>query len=193
MTMQANRSQAPQEFRVIPPTTYATAFLVLLGGVVPLAALGFMLWSGNPPLDRLTQVSPALVIIPVVLALLFFAMKRRSVALVGGILDVRAALFRERTPIADIDLERARAVDLAERVDLHPTVKTMGMSLPGFHAGRFRLRGNLAKAFCLVTDRRRVLWLPLHNGKDQLLLSVERPQVLLDALHAAMAGHARRA
>ncbi|MGV8921738.1 MAG: hypothetical protein ACOH1L_00100 [Thermomonas sp.] len=191
--MQANRSQATRNFAVIPPPTYANAFLVLIGGVVPLVALGFMLWSGNPPLDRLTQVSPALVIIPAVLALLFFAMKRRSVALVGHVLDVRAALFRERTPIADIDLERARLVDLAERMDLRPAVKTMGMSLPGFHAGRFRLRGKLAKAFCLVTDRQRVLWLPLHNGKDQLLLSVERPQDLLDALRATMDAHARRA
>lgn len=184
--MQFNRSQATRNFAVTPPPTYAIALLVLIGGVVPLVALGFMLWSGNPPLDRLTQVSPALVIIPAVLALLFFAMKRRSVALVGNVLDVRAALFRERTPIADIDLERARLVDLAERLELRPVVKTMGMSLPGFHAGHFRLRGKLAKAFCLITDRQRVLWLPLHNGKDQLLLSVERPQDLLDALRATM-------
>lgn len=184
--MQFNRSQATRNFAVTPPPTHAIALLVLIGGVVPLVALGFMLWSGNPPLDRLTQVSPALLIIPAVLALLFFAMKRRSVALVGNVLDVRAALFRERTPIADIDLERARLVDLAERLELRPVVKTMGMSLPGFHAGHFRLRGKLAKAFCLITDRQRVLWLPLHNGKDQLLLSVERPQDLLDALRATM-------
>ncbi|MDI1251950.1 hypothetical protein [Thermomonas sp.] len=191
--MQANRSPATRNFTVTPPPTYAIAFLVLIGGVVPLAALGFMLWSGNPPLDRLTQVSPALGIIPVVLALLFFAMKRRSVTLVGHVLDVRAALFRERTPIADIDLDHARLVDLAERMDLRPAVKTMGMSLPGFHAGHFRLRGKLVKAFCLITDRQRVLWLPLHNGTDQLLLSVERPQALLDALRAAMDGRAGRA
>ncbi|MEO6155556.1 MAG: hypothetical protein ABIP16_07495 [Thermomonas sp.] len=160
------------------------ALLVMLGGVLPLLAIGVMLWFRSPPLDGLTQVSPALVIVPVVLALLLLAMKRRSVQLVGGVLDVRAALFRERTLIADIDLERARLVDLAERTDLRPLIKTNGMSLPGFHAGRFRLRGKLAKAFCLVTDRRRVLWLPLHDNKQQLLLSVEQPQALLDALRA---------
>ena len=44
-----------------------------------------------------------------------------------------------------------------------------------------------AKAFCLLTQRQRVLWLPLRGGKEQLLLSLERPQALLDALvaHAA--------
>src|SRR5690606_17404219 len=101
--------------------------------------------------DGLARFLPVLVMLALVLGLSLLAMKRRSVALVGHVLDVRAALFRERTPIADIDLERARLVDLAERMDLRPAVKTMGMSLPGFHAGRFRLRGKLAKAFCLVT------------------------------------------
>ncbi|MEO5630105.1 MAG: hypothetical protein ABIQ62_10110 [Thermomonas sp.] len=182
--MSASRGGMKRSFAVIPPPMYAMVFLVVLGGVLPLVAIGIMLWFGNPPLDGLKQVSPALVIVPAVLALLFFAMKRRSVDLASGVLDVRAAIYRERTSIADIDLERARLVDLAERTDLRPLIKTNGMSLPGFDAGRFRLRGKLAKAFCLVTDRRRVLWLPLYDGKHQLLLSVEHPQALLDALRA---------
>ena len=182
--MHDNRGGMKRSFAVIPPPMYAMVFLVVLGGVLPLLAIGVMLWFGNPPLDGLSQVSPALLIVPAVLGLLFLAMKRRSVELASGVLDVRAAIFRERTPIADIDLERARLVDLAERTDLRPMLKTNGMSLPGFHAGRFRLRGKLAKAFCLVTDRRRVLWLPLHDGKQQLLLSLEQPQALLDALRA---------
>ena len=190
--MQANRSQATRHFAVTPPPTYAIAFMVLLGGVLPFLMIAGMLWFGRMDSDGLIRFLPALLIVALVLGISLLAMKRRSVALVGHVLDVRAALFRERTPIADIDLERARLVDLAERMDLRPAVKTMGMSLPGFHAGRFRLRGKLAKAFCLVTDRRRVLWLPLHNGKDQLLLSVERPQDLLDALRATMDAHARR-
>jgi hypothetical protein len=191
--MPGDRPGVGRDFAVIPPPASATVFLVLLGGVLPLAILGGMLWSGNPPPDGLVQMSAALVILPVVIAALGFAMKRRSVQLVDGILDVRAALYRERTPIAGLDLDRARIVDLAERTELRPLIKTNGMSLPGFHAGRFRLRGKLAKAFCLVTDRRRVLWLPLHNREDQLLLSVERPQALLDALHAAADRQSSRA
>ena len=190
--MQANRSQTTRNFAVTPPPSYALAFMVGLGGLLPLAIIAGMLWFRRMDSDGLLRLLPVLVIVVLVLALSLIAMKRRSVALVGSVLDVRAALFRERTPIADIDLERARLVDLAERMDLRPVVKTLGMSLPGFHAGRFRLRGKLVKAFCLITDRHRVLWLPLHNGKDQLLLSVERPQDLLDALRATMDAHARR-
>lgn len=158
--------------------------MVLVGGVLPLLAMGFAFWFSPEARTGMSQAWPVLVLVPLLLAFLFFAMKRRSVELANGVLDVRAALFRERTPVADIDLERARLVDLAERTDLRPLLKTNGMSLPGFYAGRFRLRGKLAKAFCLVTDRRRVLWLPLHDGKQQLLLSLEQPQALLDALRA---------
>ncbi len=191
--MQPNRSQATRDFAVTPSPAYAFAFLVSTVVVLPLLIIAGMLWFGRMDNDALIRFLPMLVILVLVLGLSLLAMQRRSVSLVGQVLDVRAALFRERTPIADIDLERARVVDLAERMDLRPAVKTMGMSLPGFHAGRFRLRGKLVKAFCLITDRSRVLWLPLHNGKDQLLLSVERPQDLLDALRATVDGHARRA
>lgn len=190
--MQTHRNQATLDFSVIPPPGYAIAFLVLLGGVVPFLLLARVLWFRDPPLAGWTEVLPVLVVVPLVLGLLAAAMKRRSVVLAGGMLEVRAAIYRERIPIADIDLASARVVDLAERTELRPVIKTNGMSLPGFSAGHFRLRGKLAKAFCLLTDRRRVLWLPLHNGKDQLLLSIERPQALLDALHAAADGEVRR-
>ena len=122
--------------------------------------------------------------IPLVVALLLLAMRRRSATLQDGILEIRAALYRKRVAVAELDLARARIVDLNERTELRPWLKSNGMSMPGFHAGHFRLRGDFGKAFCLLTQRRRVLWLPLRDGKQQLLLSLERPQALLDALHA---------
>lgn len=191
--MTSNRSQQMQDFPVLPPPVHATTFLVLLGGVVPFLVLAGVLWFRQMDLDGLVRLWPAIVMVVLALGFSLLAMQRRSVNMVGGVLDVRAALFRERTPIADIDLARARVVDLAEHKMLSPVLKTWGMSLPGFHAGRFRLRGKLAKAFCLITDRRRVLWLPLQNGNDQLLLSLERPQALLDSLHAATGGRPRPA
>lgn len=190
--MQANRNRAPQDFTVIAPSTHATTFLVLAGGVLPFLIIVGMVWFGRMDDAGLTELLPAVVIVVLVLGLSIVAMKRRSVCLAGNVLDIRAALFRQLTPVADIDLARARVVDLAEKTELSPFIKTLGMSMPGFHAGRFRLRGKVAKAFCLITDRHRVLWLPFHDGKDQLLLSVERPQALLDALQAAMDRQAGR-
>ena len=190
--MQAKDNRAIRTFEVIPPPTYATAFLVVLGGVLPLLIIVGMLWFRRMDSEGLIRFIPVLVGVAALMGLSLLAMKRRSVALVDAILDVRAALFHARTPVADLDLERARVVDLADRMDLRPAVKMLGMSLPGFHAGRFRLRGKLAKAFCLITDRQRVLWLPLRNGKDQLLLSVDRPQALLEVLRATMDARPQR-
>lgn len=169
-------------FEVEPPPAYAIWLLVGLGGVLPLAAIGLGLWSTRGAFAW-RPLLPVLLLLPAVLGLLLFALRRRSVELRDGVLDVRAALFRRRVPASGIDLARARIVDLDERTELRPLLKTHGMSLPGFHAGNFRLRGGFARAFCLVTARQRVLWLPLRDGKSQLLLSLSQPQALLDALH----------
>ena len=177
------RAQAPQSFAVSPPSTLARMMLVLLGGALPLGIIG-ALWLTHRPMHG---ALPALVVIPLVLVFLLLAMRRRSVALRDGVLEVRAALYRKRVAVAELDLERARIVSLEERTELRPWLKSNGMSMPGFHAGHFRLRGDFGKAFCLLTQRERVLWLPLRDGKQQLLLSLERSQALLDALRASAA------
>lgn len=176
------KTPATQTFDVTPPPAYAWMLLVVLGGVLPLGIIA-ALWLSGEPMPA-SGVVPALAIVSVVLALLLLATKRRSVELHDGMLEVRAALFRHRVAVSQLDLARARVVDLAERTELRPILKTGGMSIIGFHAGRFRLREKFGKAFCLLTDRRRVLWLPQRDGKDQLLLSLQHPQALLDALRA---------
>jgi len=179
------KTSAPQDFAVTPPTAHAWLFLCLLGGVLPLAIVGTLVLTQPDLGAELRKTGPVLVILPLVLAGLALMMRRRAVELRDGMLEVRAAMYRKRVAPAELDLERARTVDLAERTELRPLVKTNGMSMPGFHAGHFRLREGLGKAFCLLTDRHRVLWLPMRDGKGQLLLSLERPQALLDALRAA--------
>lgn len=173
----------PKSFAVTPPPVHAWVLLIGLGGVLPLSIIGALWLSGKPiPASGLL---PTLIGVSAVLAVLLLATKRRSVELRDGVLDVRAALFRQRVAVTQLDLDRARIVDLAERTELRPVLKTGGMSMPGFHAGRFRLREKFARAFCLLTDRHRVLWLPLRDGRDQLLISLEHPQAVLDELKAA--------
>ncbi|QIL20084.1 hypothetical protein [Thermomonas sp. HDW16] len=176
------KTRASQSFAVSPPPAHAWMLLVALGGVLPLGIIGALWFSGQQA--QLSGVATALVIVPLVLALLLLAMKRRSVELRDGVLDVRAALFRHRVAVSELDLANARVVDLRERTELRPVLKTGGMSIIGFDAGNFRLRHKFGKAFCLLTDRHRVLWLPERNGTSQLLLSLAQPQAMLDALRA---------
>lgn len=154
---------------------------------IAIAALPMLFIAGLLPVlpatgrRELVELWPILAIALLLAPLLMLAMARRTVLLEDGMLVVKAALHTRRLPVAALAPERARIVDLDERTGLRPLLRTFGMALPGFQAGWFRQREGLRRVFCLLTDRRRVLWLPVSDGAD-LMLSLERPQALLDAL-----------
>ena len=111
---------------------------------------------------------------------LSWMVRRRHIRLNNRELQITATLYTRKVAVEAIDLSQARVVSLDEHTHLKPRLKTTGFSVPGFHAGYFRLR-NLTKAFCLITDRTRVLSLPLRDG-GLILLSPEQPRALLDRL-----------
>lgn len=114
-----------------------------------------------------------------------WAFFRRRVELAGNVLDVRSTLYRRRTPVADLLLDQAEVVDLSRDRRYGIRFKTNGYSMPGFYSGHFRLQGG-GKGFALVTDRARTLVIPVRGGSS-LLLSMERPQALLEALRKVAA------
>ncbi|MCR8713947.1 PH domain-containing protein [Stenotrophomonas indicatrix] len=114
-----------------------------------------------------------------------WAFFRRRVELEGNVLDVRSTLYRRRTPVADLLLDQAEVVDLGRDRRYGIRFKTNGYSMPGFYSGHFRLQGG-GKGFALVTDRARTLVIPVRGGST-LLLSLERPQALLEALRKVAA------
>ncbi len=177
-------SASAREFALAPMS--AAPWLVMGGTAVAVLVLVLAL----PDAD----VSPAgragvALVAALLLALPLLAMRRRRIALDGDLLLVWATFYTRRVPVAALDLARARVVDLAEHTDYAPMLGINRFGLPGLAAGHFLLR-NRARAFCLLTDRRRVLVLPQRDGPT-LLLSPERPRDLLDAL-GAMAGGGRR-
>ncbi|MDT9581490.1 hypothetical protein RS982_09255 [Stenotrophomonas indicatrix] len=114
-----------------------------------------------------------------------WAFFRRRVELAGNVLDVRSTLYRRSTPVADLLLDQAEVVDLSRDRRYGIRFKTNGYSMPGFYSGHFRLQGG-DKGFALVTDRARTLVIPVRGGST-LLLSLERPQALLEALRKVAA------
>ena len=172
-----------QRFAVPPPGKAAWAVLLLLAVVLPAIAVGMAFWL-EPAADPGERWILAAVMAFVLLvgAGLSAAMTRRRVELAGTVLTVRAALYTRRVPVAALDPGQARVLDLREHPQLRPLLKTNGFALPGFHAGHFRLRSR-EPAFVLYTDPSRVLLLPVAGDKP-LLLGLERPQALLQALQA---------
>ena len=138
------------------------------------------LLARQAPIGQLTANGLLLLFLLVLGGALTWLHGRRHIAVQGRELQVTATLYRKRVAVDALDLASARIVDLAEHTELRPLLKTSGFSMPGFAAGHFRLR-DLRKVFCLLTDRSRVLVLPLRDG-TLLLLSPEKPQALLQQL-----------
>jgi hypothetical protein len=150
---------------------------------IPLIAVGFIILCARGQATGLANVEASglhVLFLLVLGAALTWIYGRRHIVLKGRDLRVTATLYRKRVPVDALGLANARIVDLAEHTDLRPLLKTRGFRLPGFAAGHFRLR-DLRKTFCLLTERSRVLVLPLRDG-TLLLLSPEKPQALLQQL-----------
>ncbi|HEO8484701.1 TPA: hypothetical protein UMF72_003027 [Stenotrophomonas maltophilia] len=145
----------------------------------------------SPPWFRMGgSAAWSLIVIAVLAVGLGAAFFRRRVELAGSVLDVRSTMYRRRVPVAQLRLDQAEVVDLQRDRRYGIRVKTNGYSMPGFYSGHFRLQGG-GKGFALVTDRARVLALPVSDGST-LLLSVDRPQALLDALRKVAASAPRQ-
>jgi hypothetical protein len=77
-----------------------------------------------------------------------------------------------------------KEVDLKQRPELRPLLRTLGLGLPGFSGGWYRLRDG-RKALCLVTERDRVTVLEDEAGLVYLI-SMADPEPLRRALRAAL-------
>lgn len=167
-----------REFAIVPPDA---RLLWVVVGVLAAAAL-----AGLAQVATIRQEPLVWLFLPVILAALaLFAkvLQRRRVMLDTGMLTIVAGALTRRIAIANIDLDAARIVDLREHIEWAPFIELFGTRLPGFSSGHFWLR-NRSRAFVLLTTRDRVLVLPEKSG-TRLLLSLQQPQSLLDALQAS--------
>lgn len=174
---------AAAEYAVPPLRKASLATLVVIAAGVPAGA--FVAIAGSPG-GRGEAALAGLVVLLLGLAVGAFLVqsaRRRRVTFDGSELLVESAFYTRRVALADLDVERARRVDLREETALRPLLRFNGFSLIGFHAGHYRLR-NGDRAFALVTRDDGVLMVPERGGK-RLLMSLEHPQRLLDALRAA--------
>lgn len=161
---------------------YAALFAIaLLACGAPLLVLR----RDGPARTARNMALSAILILPLMGAL-GFTMSDNELRLEGGKLMLHAAHFyRHERPLAEFDLARARAGSLDAIPEARLGVRSNGISLPGYAAGRFTGKGGAV--FALLTDRSRVVYLPARKGPS-LLISVEEPERFLAALRDA---HAR--
>jgi hypothetical protein len=106
------------------------------------------------------------------------SLRRAGVSVDQGEVVVNIGLGRaKRVALSRLRTHGLATVDLDQRSELKPLLKTWGTSLPGFSAGWFRLR-NGEKAVCLLLDRHHVSYLRSDEDNLSLLLSLAEPEKL---------------
>lgn len=157
-------------------------FPILIGAIAPLFLLiAITLAAGKT--REWVHALPALLAMPLVAGLLAASMHSRRVELLPGRLRVRRWPIPRSFALDSLDLDRARIADLRTESGLQPVMKLIGSRLPGFRAGWFRLRDG-QRAYVLSSTGSRALYLPRKDG-SALVLAVERPEALLQALRDA--------
>ena len=107
-------------------------------------------------------------------------LRARDVGVVSG-------AHRQLLSYAELELERARVLDLDEVLEFKPRLKTNGVSLPGFQTGWYRLR-NGSRALVARAGGKRVLWIPTTRDFALLLQPDQSPREVLQKLREAAEG-----
>ena len=155
---------------------------VLLGVLLPLVLVA-ALFLADAHGDDWQKAATLTLLLPVIAGVFALSVRHRKVVLLeDGRLQVRRWPVPKRAAATEFDLAQARIVDLAREPSLQPGLKIAGTRLPGFASGKFWLKDK-RRAYVLMTERRRVLVLPRHDGQAWLL-GVERAEALLAALRA---------
>ena len=105
---------------------------------------------------------------------------RGSVEVSPDSIRINAPIYGRTIPFTSIMSDQARVIDTAKDADLRPKWRTNGIGLPGYAAGWFKLQ-NGEKSLVLLTDRRRVLYIPTREGYS-VLVSVTEPEKLLQSI-----------
>ena len=118
-------------------------------------------------------------IAPVILIAVLFSSKNPNAVLGTDGLKVKASFINKTWPLAALQRDSIRMLNLDENDGLKPRWRILGVSLPGLNSGLFKLR-NGEKAHIYITQKQKVVYIPTQKGS--ILLSLEKPREFIDTL-----------
>lgn len=189
------------QLQLEPPGVRVYLLLSLLAVVLPTLVAAAVPWSAGDlpepvarlagdsrPLARLLGAGGVLSLALAAYAGLVLLMRRHRLRMDAGGVELATTFYTRRLRWEQLRLDAARVVDIAERTELRPLLKTNGASMPGFHSGWFRSR-SFTRLFVATVGGRRLLWVPTRQGYD-LLLQPRKPAAVLARMQALAAASA---
>ena len=170
---------AQASFTIPPIGTPAKAVLAAVAATT--LALAIVALLQPIPLWLRLAVALGLLAVSGLLAYFLYGGLRGTATIGVDALRLNVPVYGRSVPTASIDKSGVRVITFGSSPQLRPRLRTNGMSVPGYHVGRFRLR-NGSRAFATLTAMDRdVVYVPLVDGTS-VLLSVEDPKGFAAAL-----------
>jgi len=101
---------------------------------------------------------------------------------------IRAPLYGKTIPMAALDAQKVRILDLSKDQDYRPVWRNNGLGLQGYGMGWFTLKNN-EKALIFLTSLSTVVYLPTTEGFS-LLMSMEKAEEFVSELQRQTGGNA---
>lgn len=183
----AVRVPTTEQFDLLVSPSDPQAFLAALGRPTTTGAT----FPLSPPPARSASAITWLLLVPCVLIPLaisalmgYLAYSTRHVTfeLSEQGLRIRGDLFGRLIPRSSLCVKEAELIDLKQDKTRRPSLRTMGVGLPGYSSGWFRLRDG-GKGLVFLTDPSRAVYLPTNDGYS-ILISPADPERFRAALQA---------
>ena len=174
-----SRSTAQATFTIPPIGTPAKMVLAAL----VLTTLALAIVALLPPIPLWVRLGVAVSLLAVSGLLAYFLYGGlRGTAIVGAdAMRLNVPVYGRSISRGSIDKAGVRVITFGSSPHLRPRLRNNGMSVPGYHVGRFSLANGSGAVVALTAMDRDVVYVPLLDG-TAVLLSVEDPKGFADAL-----------
>lgn len=136
--------------------------------------------ASTRPIWFLVSIGSLLLALMLSFGLFMYASRATIFELVPDGLRISRTPYGRTIPWSSIDASGARAINLAIDSTYRPSLRTNGMSVPGYQVGWYRLGGS-GKGLLFVTEPESVAAIPVKEGYT-LLVSVEDAEEFIEAV-----------
>ena len=170
----------PQASFTIPPIG-TPAKIVLAALALTTLALAIVALLPPIPLWVRLGVAASLLAVSGLLGYFLYGGLRGTATIGADAMRLNVPVYGRSIPMASIDRAGVRVITFGSNPHLRPRLRNNGMSVPGYHVGRYSLANGSQALVALTAMDREVAYVPLVDG-TAVLLSVADPKAFAKQL-----------